>query len=209
MFAHWFMRMFKISKLTTFVFKCWILLKSVLGCVNGSLHTFHYPPPPTWTEPAQFCCFGLSLGAPFSVFLPVTVRLQTIVHRNCHVHFKISYYVTFVSFYNTLLEMMSKMTNLTLVGMTKSSACLCDDMAFQRIHFWSSNYKINIQFDIFAENWRNCCFDLELRRRRVKRSWCNLHQASRISWAAALIHIARLINMASAWIWHSLPYFEI
>jgi hypothetical protein len=54
------LRMFLNSKFTIFVFKCWILLKPVLGCVDGNLH---FPVPSinrlNRTEPAIFYNFAV------------------------------------------------------------------------------------------------------------------------------------------------------
>jgi hypothetical protein len=59
------LRMFLNSKFYCFTFKCWILLKLVLGGVDGNLQFYHRP----WTgsiKPSlhhfQFCRIGLSLG---------------------------------------------------------------------------------------------------------------------------------------------------
>ena len=57
-------------KIRSNYFKCWILLKPVLGGVDGSL-LFPLPPWSGSIKPRlqhlQFCYFGLSLGVPFSV----------------------------------------------------------------------------------------------------------------------------------------------
>jgi hypothetical protein len=59
------LRMFRNSKFYQFMFKCWILLKPMLGGVDGSLHlTVSFKNRLNQTEPATFSIlpFGLSLG---------------------------------------------------------------------------------------------------------------------------------------------------
>ena len=56
---------------TITMFKCWILLKPVLGVVDGSLHFLLNHPWTGSTKPSLQhlqCCFGLSLGVLFILY---------------------------------------------------------------------------------------------------------------------------------------------